>query len=115
MTDPVEHIARAAAARLAAQHGPALPVDVEAALHARGPAREPDRYVDPISLGALIVSVASLAWTVYTDLRQKTTNPSPEVLTRTIRVQLRDVDRLDPTERDRVIDVVVTETVNHRD
>jgi len=115
MTDPVEHIARAAAARLAAQHGPTLPVDVEAALHTRGPAPEPDRYLDPVSLGALIVSVASLAWTVYTDLKHKTPNPSPDVLARTIRVQLHDADRLDPTERDRIIDAVVSETLDHQD
>jgi hypothetical protein len=64
MTDPVAHIARAAAAHLAAEHGPALPVDVEAALHARGSTPGPERYLDPVALGALIVS---LAWTIYTD------------------------------------------------
>jgi hypothetical protein len=90
MTDPVERIARAAATRLTTDHGPSLAVDVEAALHTRGTTREPDRYFDPIALGALIVSVATLAWTIYTDLKQKTPNPSPDVLARTIRVRLQE-------------------------
>jgi hypothetical protein len=42
MTDPVAHIARAAVAHLAAEHGPALLVDVEAALHACGSTQEPE-------------------------------------------------------------------------
>jgi len=113
MTDPVEHIARAAAARLTAEHSAALPVDVEAALHARGSAREPDRYLDPIALGALIVSVATLAWTIYTDLKQKTPNPSPDVLARAIRVQLREAGAPNSAERDRIVDVVVSETLDH--
>jgi len=113
MTDPVEHIARAAAVRLAAEHGPALPADVEAALHARGSEREPDRYLDLIALGALIVSVATLAWSIYTDLKQKTPNPPPDVLARAIRVQLRETDEANNAERDRIIDVVVSETLDH--
>lgn len=70
MTDPVERIARAAATRLTAKHGPSLRVEVEAALHARDSTREPDRYLDPVALGGLIVSIATLAWTIYTDLKQ---------------------------------------------
>src|SRR5262245_12107251 len=112
MTDPVAHIARAAAQRLAAEQGPALPIDVEAALHAPGSTRPPDRYLDPIALASLIVSVAGLAWTVYTDLKQRTAKPSPDVLARTIRVRLHDAGGLDEAERDRVIDIVVSETLN---
>jgi hypothetical protein len=111
MTDPVEHSARAAAHRLAAEHGPGLPADVEAALHARGSTRRPEQYLDPISLGALVVSIASLAWTVYTDLRNKTPHPSADVVARTIRVQLPSAGELEPAQRDRIIDIVVSETV----
>ncbi len=106
MTDPVARIARAAAAHLAAEHGPALPVDVEAALHARDSTPGPERYLDPVALGALVVSVASLAWSIYTDLKQKTPNPSPDVLARAIRVQIRETTP-DSPNRDRVVDIVV--------
>jgi hypothetical protein len=113
MTAPVERIARAAAARLSAEYGPALPVDVEAALHASDATWEPERYLDPTALGALIVSVANLAWTIYTDLKHKTPNPSSEVLTRAVRVQLHDADTPDNPAQDRIVDVVITETLNH--
>jgi hypothetical protein len=112
MTDPVEQIARAAAAHLAAEHGPTLPLDVEAALHARESAPQQDRYFDPISLGALIVSIASLAWTVYTDLKKKTPHPSRDVVARTVRVRVQDTGGLSTADRDKVIDVVVTETLD---
>lgn len=110
MTDPVEHIARATAHHLAAEHGPRLVTDVEAALHARGSTPHPEQYVDPISLGSLIVSIATLAWTVYTD-NNKTPAPSPAVIARAIRIRLPDNGELDPAQRDRVIDIVVDETV----
>ena len=111
---PVEQIARAAAARLAAVHGSRLPVEVEAALHTRDEEGAPSRYIDPVAIGSLIVSIATLAWTVYNDLRKKTPDPSAQVLARTIRVELRDYGRLSPTERDQLIDVVVTETLDSR-
>ena len=111
MIDPVEHGARAAANRLTAQHGPRLNTDVEAALQARGSAHRPDRYFDPVSLGALIVSIASLTWTVYTDLKKKTPTPRADVIARTVRVQLRDAGEVDLTAHDHVIDITVSETL----
>jgi len=108
---PIEHSARAAAQRLADQYGPGLPVDVEAALHTRGATQRPERYVDPISIAGLIVSIATLAWTVYNDLRTKAPEPSPAVVARTIRVQLSGTGGLDPAQRDRIIDIVVEKTV----
>ena len=110
MTDPIAHSARAAALRLVAEHGPGLPADVEVALHTRGSIPRPERYLDPISLGALIVSIASLAWTVYTDLKKKTPQPSSDVVVRTVRVQLRHTGELDSVRRDHIIDIVVDET-----
>lgn len=47
MIDPVAHTARATAHRLAAELGPGLATDVEAALHARGSTRQPEQYLDP--------------------------------------------------------------------
>jgi hypothetical protein len=108
--DPVATVARAAAGALVAEHGPGVPGEVEAVLGSgvSGPAR--DRYGDPVSIGALVVSIATLAWTVYTDLRKQTPTPAPEVVARTVRVKLRDPGGLDPATRDRVIEVVVGET-----
>jgi hypothetical protein len=93
MSDPVEQNARAAAYRLAAEHGRGLPADVEAALHARGSVPRPDQYLDPVSLAGLIVSAASLAWTVYADLKTRTAKPAPEVVARTVRVRLESAGR----------------------
>ncbi|MGH4024170.1 MAG: hypothetical protein ACRDRV_06245 [Pseudonocardiaceae bacterium] len=113
ITDAIGHGARAAAQRLATHYGSGLPAEVEAALHAGGTTQRPQRYVDPISVAGLIVSVAALAWTVYQDLRAKTPEPSPAVVARTVRVQLNNTGELDPAQRDRVIEIVVEETVQN--
>jgi hypothetical protein len=98
MADPVELGARAAAKRLITPHAPALTTDVE------------------VALGALIVSIASLTWTIYNDLRKSNPTPPPEAVTRRVRVQL---DRLDTpqagislAERERCIDITIEETLN---
>jgi hypothetical protein len=109
--DPVPAGARGAARRLAAELDPGIEIDVEAALHARGRAPQPAQYFDPISLGTMIVSIATLAWNVYTDLRRRTPQPSAETVTRTVRVQLRDADAIAPEQRDRIIEVVVDEVL----
>jgi hypothetical protein len=106
--DPVATAARAVATRLGNQHGPGLAAEVEAALHARGAEQRREQYIDPVSLGSLIVGIASLAWSVYTTLRQKTPKPSPDVVTRSVRVELR--NRGDETP-DHITDVVVTEII----
>jgi hypothetical protein len=111
-SDRVMVTARLAAERLAAEYGPELLADVEIALHRRGAEQLPGRYViDPISLGSLIVAVATLAWNVYTDLHKRTPEPSPDVIARTIRVQISDTDATDSAQRDRIVDIVVSETV----
>ncbi|MFD7934684.1 hypothetical protein ACFV4T_09145 [Streptomyces sp. NPDC059755] len=116
MTHPVEAGARAAARRLTTQRRPALVTDVEAALHGRRATDLPDQYCDPISLGALIVSIASLAWTIYNDRKEDNPAPRRDVITRRIRVQLDQPDvqhvALSPAEQNRVIDVTVEETLN---
>ncbi len=112
LSDPVPAGARAAARRLAAELGLRIEVNVAAALHTRGRAPQPAQYFDPISLGGLIVSVATLAWTVYTDLRSRTPQPSAETVTRAVRVQLRGADAMAPEQRDHIIEVVVDETLH---
>jgi hypothetical protein len=109
--DPVGQAARAAAWRLAHHHGSRLTVDVEAALCERSSNGRPEQFADPIALAALIVASADLAWSVYTDLRKNTTKPAPEVLARQIRIELDQPRTIEPAERDRVIAIVVDETV----
>jgi|SRR6516165_8695073 hypothetical protein len=63
----VDDIARRVAARLACHLDPALPEQVERELDLLKP---PKREPITISLGALIVSIATLGWTVYHDLKK---------------------------------------------
>jgi hypothetical protein len=109
--DPVAIAARATAGHLGARYGPGLAAEVEAALHARGSEHRPEQYFDPVSLGSLIVSIASLAWTIYTGLKQKTPNPAPDALARAVRVELRTRGDDATASHDQVADVVVTEII----
>ncbi len=109
MERSVEAAARAAAIRLSEQYGADVPTDVDVEL-GRDPDAPPDQYVDPVSIGALIVSIASLAWTVYQDLRrQNKPEPTTEVVSRTVRLQLDHPSHSSPDERAHVIDVTVEE------
>jgi hypothetical protein len=109
-TQDADAAARAAAVRLQDRYGPVLPVDVERVIRTRQHA--PDQFLDPISLGALLVSAATLAWTVYQDLRSIHAEPSPSVVARTVRVQLQVPPGTDPADRDRIIEVTVEEVIN---
>jgi hypothetical protein len=109
VSDPIGTAARAAAQRLETEARPALAAEVEAALAARDSTGPPSQYVDPVSLTILIVAIATLAWTVYTDLRKRTAEPAPTVVGRAVRVRLRDSGHTAPDE---VVEVVVTETVH---
>ncbi len=113
MDDAVSGIARAAAARLSTDLGGEVVVGVEEALQAQEGGASPKRYFDPISLGSLIVSVASLAWTVLRDLRRERAKPSPDVVARRVRVQL-SAD-IAATQRDLIVDVVVDEMLSGAD
>jgi serine/threonine protein kinase len=111
MTDPVSMGARAAAERLSPEYGPGIVGDVEAAL-TRGLEQRPERHDGTVSLGSLIVSIATLAWTIYIDLRKKTPNPASDVVARSVRVELRKRGDTDTTSSDHISDVVVTEVIN---
>lgn len=111
MNSVVQEGVRAAAARLEDTYGPDLPTQVEAELH-RGPDAAPDQYFDPISIAALILGIAQLAWTVYHDLRKSNqSEPDPQVVTRTVRIQLDHPSNLGPQERAHVIEVTVEEVL----
>ena len=111
MNDPVGAIAQAAARRLTPEYGPRLQSEVEAALYARDAERRPDQYLDPVTLGSLIVSTATLAWTIYNDLRKKAPDPPPDVAARTLRVELTRHTDTTPNS-DKVTEVIVAEIVS---
>jgi hypothetical protein len=112
MTDPVADAARSAAAVLAPDLGSALPVQVEAALAARDAPERPGQYIDPntlIALAGLIVSIATLAWTVYNDQRSRTPEPQPEAIARQVRITLRERDIALPAGTEHITEIVATE------
>jgi hypothetical protein len=111
MSDPVEVAARATAAQLAAEYGPAVVAEVDAALHARRRAERPQQFVDPVSLGSLIVAVATLAWTIYADLRKRTPEPPQEEVQRQVIVELEEQGAADHKDAERITAIAVTETI----
>lgn len=110
MTDPAANVARAAAVILAPDLGANLPAEVEIALAIRGAQRRPERYVDPVSLAGLIVAITTLAWTIYTDQRdRKPEPPSASAIARQVRITLREQDINLPARGERITEVVATE------
>ena len=108
--DPVEEGSRAAGGRLADRHGQQLTLDVDAALGRRNDPQH--RFVDPISLGGLIVSVATLAWTVYRDLKKdRGDKPSARTVTTAVRRQLEWEGDVDINEHASLIETTVETTI----
>lgn len=113
MDEAAVNAARSAARKVAGELGGQLPGDVEAALRERADEQARDQYVDPISLAGLVVSVASLAWTIYRDLKGTGDPPRREVVERRVRVEVRELDASTaPEQRDRIIEVVVDELMS---
>ncbi|MGW5742050.1 hypothetical protein [Amycolatopsis sp. NPDC003861] len=112
---PVERAARAAARRLASVGGQRLEADVAAALYARDVQLKPDQYFDPVTLGSLIVSAATLTWTIFKDLRTKTLKPKHDTVARRVRIELPTAEQISPADRDRVIEIIVEEILNDGD
>lgn len=102
--DPVEEIALAAARRLGSQYGIRLETDVEAALYARN-TRGLDQY-DPVAIASLVVSVAQLAWMIYSDHKKK----PREVVERILRTELRHKVDISPHSAE-ITDVIVQEII----
>ncbi|MGH7117085.1 MAG: hypothetical protein ACREE9_21640 [Stellaceae bacterium] len=88
MTDNVriDDTARRVAARLVPDLEQTLPAQVERALAEDPLDRPAERLIDPISLGALIVSIVSLGWTIYHDQKQDWATAASD--------QAKDVERL---------------------
>jgi hypothetical protein len=113
MASPVDRIARSAAQRLAQDADlPQLVPQVERQLQAGDAGQAAERY-EPItiSLAALLVSIAGLTWTVYTDLKKQTPHPDPEVIKRRIRVDIELPEQVSAADRDRVLAVIVEQTL----
>jgi hypothetical protein len=109
----VRYTARVAARRLADELDPSLRTQVEDALEARYGGARPEQYVDPVSLGSLIVSAAAFAWTIYKDLREKRARPVQKVIVKQVELELPSSEPVPPPWRARVIEVVVEETLNN--
>jgi hypothetical protein len=118
MTDPVADVARSAAVILAPDLGQGLPAEVEAALHARSAGGQRPGQYDPLAIAgfgigaaSLIVSIAQLAWSIISDRRKQAAEPSPDSIARQVRVALRQQDTPNPTDADRIAEVVITEII----
>ncbi|MFJ7219388.1 hypothetical protein [Amycolatopsis sp. NPDC098790] len=111
---PVERAAHAAARRIASG-GQRLEADVAAALYARDARPTPDQYFDPVTLGSLIVSIATLSWTVYKDIRAKALEPKHDTVTRRVRIELPPSEQISPTDQERILDIVVEEILKETD
>lgn len=119
MTDPAAEAARAAAAILACELGAGLPAEVEAtlaardAVAARNARQRPNVYLDPVSIGSLIVSIAALAWTVYNDLCDRHPSPPSDAVAHQVRITLRERDTVLPEGAERITEIVATEITRH--
>jgi hypothetical protein len=111
VTDPIKTAARAAAKRLTADYGFNLPSDVEAVLHGEETVQRRNQYPDLVSVASLIVAVATLAWTIYNDLRMKTSEHPAEDVADEVRSALKDQTDSRHSSTDLIISVVVEEVI----
>jgi hypothetical protein len=110
--DPVATTARAAARHLSRRYGPRLELDTDAALQAHQPRAEPARrYADPVAVASLLVSVASLAWQIYSDRNSQTNKPTAQWLARTLRVEHRKQQRDISEAEEEIIEVIAVEII----
>jgi WD40 repeat protein/tetratricopeptide (TPR) repeat protein len=113
MSYQVTRAARAVAERLVTQYGVRLVADVDAIIQNSDEKREPLQYVDPVSIAALVVSTAGLAWTVYKDVRTRVWKPRPDVVACEVRLKLVSSSHISMEERDRIIEMVAEEIVKN--
>lgn len=108
MTDPIAIAARAAARRLETGGQEGLRAEVEAALAARQLRSAPSRYSDLVSLASLVIAIANLAWNVYSDQRERTSQPTVEDVAREVRNSRGEIGPEAPHE---LVEVVVVEVI----
>jgi len=108
MTAPYAAIAMSAAQSLA-DLDPLLPALVGSELApASGPSLR-SRSIDPISLAALVVNVASVGWTVYHDLKKDGREPDRAAVVLRIRERAADLAGASDVHGARVIEAVVAQ------
>jgi|SRR5215469_3465342 len=113
METAVRSAARAAARRLSDELGQDLRTQVEDALEAHDGDTRPAQYLDLVSLGSLIVSAASLAWTIYKDQREKKPKPAPKEIAEQVKPGLPPSDQIPSAQRTRIIEVVAEEVLGN--
>jgi hypothetical protein len=76
--------------------------------------------VDPVSIGILVVAIATLAWEIYRDKHKDkhedkhATGPArPSVIARQVRIALRERDVAVPPGTERITEVVATEIIRY--
>lgn len=107
-------IARRAAAQLAEPGDRRFLQAVDRALAGSADHERPQRFLDPgtgIALASLLVSAASLAWTIYRDLSARNQPPPPDRLIIELRQQLDQPPAVPDADRERVIEHVARETI----
>lgn len=115
MSEVYAEIARKAAVKLVETGGSQLPQFTERVL-SKGEGQEyADQYDLATALGiaSLLVSIASLTWSMYSELRKKSLKPDQSALVRRIQVQVGEPKGVSILQRDRIIEVVVEETLNY--
>ena len=115
--DPgLRQIACAAAARLAAIDGdPRLETDVSRQLDDAAATVPQDYELVSLAIASVVISAATLAWTIYRDLRNDRKDINPDDIARRVRVQIADQHPDLPThDRNRIIDIVIEEIDKHQ-
>jgi hypothetical protein len=111
-SDPVAVAARAAARHLSGLYGPRLELDINAALHAHRPNAEPARrYVDPVAVAGVIVSIATLAWEIYSSRRSQSERPTAQWLARALRIEHRRRQRSISKTDEEIIEIIAIEII----
>ncbi|CCM64383.1 hypothetical protein [Candidatus Microthrix parvicella] len=113
MSDGADDLARQSARRLSAQLG----IEVEGPVEQAIAGSRPGQYVDPgsIALGALIVSIANLVWTMFNDLRNDRKQPSNDTIARQVRVKVEVPVDVTTDQRDAIIEVVIDDATRTDD
>ena len=60
------------------------------------------------------MAIATLAWPIYNDQRNRTPDPPPaDTIARQVRITLRDQDTALPPGTERITEIVATEIIRH--
>jgi hypothetical protein len=115
MSFPQDDIARGAAAKLTTFMDPALPQLVEGLLADPDAKQDVAKYDLSLAIGlaSLIVSIASFSWTLYSDLKKGGKKPDKSLLARKTRVKFQNIEGISANDRDRIIEVVIEETLTY--